>query len=506
MDYRDFAVRMLHAGSGSYRTEVLASPAGDATAPLSLGSPPPELAMLLEGEPPIQHDLAQVHRAIQGSDPKRLGSWLFHALFGKDIKALYDASRGIARAQGYGLRLKLHFDPQAKETAALASLPWELLYADDRRTYLALDAASPIVRYLQVPQPPPSLAIEAPLRIAILVGLPGTRWLDGDREIEELRKAWRLTRAAEVSELRETTVESLRGEIRDGGFHVLHYLGHAYADPETEQGGLELRSRRRSLNAVDGGLLAQLLAGIETLRLVVLNACETGHRVGVGPRLVEAGLPAVVGMQLPISDDGAIAFSRGLYPRLARGEPLDGAVTEARLSLCAARRPWIEWATPVLFLRSADGQLFRLPDARQFELGMGHFRRGEHRLAAEQLRHARSLNPLHGEADLFYCLARLSEQPPGSLAVAEADEIDGILRRLVDDHDETTESLARLALGLLRHDFYRRKRLVPRGATSDGIFRQLAGRRPTEQEKKALQSIRFSHDAALACNLPWRDR
>lgn len=211
-------------------------------------------------------------------------------------------------------------------------------------------------------------------------------------------------------------------------------------------------------------------------------------------------------MQFPISDQGAIDFSRGLYRRLANGDPLDTAVAEARMTLHAVRPRSLEWATPVLLMRSPDGRLFELPDAHDFALGMRHFWRGEQRLAAEHLRRARSANPLHGEADLFYCLALLSERAPDALTLAEADRIDGILSRVIDDRDERTESLARLALGLVRHDFYFCKRLRPRGIPSDALFRRLAGYRPTPEEERALQSIRYSNAAALACGLALKGR
>ena len=48
---------------------------------------------------------------------------------------------------------------------------------------------------------------------------------------------------------------------------------------------------------------------------------------------------------------------------LAEGQPVDAAVTEARLSIFADHND-VEWATPVLFMRVADGRLFDIADAR----------------------------------------------------------------------------------------------------------------------------------------------
>jgi len=83
-----------------------------------------------------------------------------------------------------------------------------------------------------------------------------------------------------------------------------------------------------------------------------------------------AGVPAVVAMQFPISDQAAIAFTDCLYPRLAQGLPLDTAVGEARKAIRIADRSSLEWATPVLFMRTPDGKLFDFADAHAEQVPM----------------------------------------------------------------------------------------------------------------------------------------
>jgi hypothetical protein len=82
---------------------------------------------------------------------------------------------------------------------------------------------------------------------------------------------------------------------------------------------------------------------------------------GISAALVMAGVPAVVAMQFPISDRAAIEFTNCLYPRLAQGYPLDSAIAEARKAIRIADRKSLEWATPVLFMRTPDGRLFDIP-------------------------------------------------------------------------------------------------------------------------------------------------
>jgi len=107
-----------------------------------------------------------------------------------------------------------------------------------------------------------------------------------------------------------------------------------------------------------------VLLGDSRVGLALLNACETGAQpgspfVGIAPALVRAGLPAVVIMQAPMPDGGAVHFARNFYAALADGLPVDAAVTEGRKAVALAvgmSQP--DWAIPVLYLRAPDGVLW----------------------------------------------------------------------------------------------------------------------------------------------------
>src|SRR3954451_11025375 len=62
-------------------------------------------------------------------------------------------------------------------------------------------------------------------------------------------------------------------------------------------------------------------------------------------------------MQFEITDRAAIVFAGEFYSALADGLPVDSSVAEARKAIYADQND-IEWATPVLFMRVADGRLF----------------------------------------------------------------------------------------------------------------------------------------------------
>jgi hypothetical protein len=84
--------------------------------------------------------------------------------------------------------------------------------------------------------------------------------------------------------------------------HVLHYIGHGAYDEATERGIVVLESARGRPHDVSGEGLGAMVQDEESLRLVVLNACEgarTSHVdpiAGVAARLVEFEIPAVIGM------------------------------------------------------------------------------------------------------------------------------------------------------------------------------------------------------------------
>jgi hypothetical protein len=90
-----------------------------------------------------------------------------------------------ARREGRGLRLKLSVLPPE-----LSTLPWEFLYDPRQAEYICLSQNTPIVRYLDLPQPPEPLSIAAPLRVLAMVAAPSNLApLDTKREHQRLERA-----------------------------------------------------------------------------------------------------------------------------------------------------------------------------------------------------------------------------------------------------------------------------------------------------------------------------
>ena len=358
--FRDFVIQVGLTPDGGFRARVLRSPAGEGetTQPL-----PPWLGLLSPG--PFEdagpaRDVKRRHLPNGAPEEIGLGARLHELIFSGKVGRLWDQSLGAVRdRRGDGLRLRLQIDLES--SPALAELPWELLHQRDTGVFLALDQRTPILRHLEVAQPVLPLPLPPGLKILVVAAAPSDlEALDLAREAGELsgrnrQGGW------QVELLRQPTVEELRRVLIEKGAHVLHFMGHGDFDPERQEGALYFEDGKGKAAAWTGEALAAKLAGAPTLRLVVLNACQTaviGQGAnpygGVAAALVRGGLPAVVAMQRPISDAAAIAFSKAFYRKLAAGEDLELALAEGRQAIHTLNPNNYEWAIPVLFARATS--------------------------------------------------------------------------------------------------------------------------------------------------------
>jgi hypothetical protein len=289
-----------------------------------------------------------------GKELRELGRDLFEALFPGDVRRLYDAARGLQKGRSLDVVFASMLD-------WVADKPWELAFDPSRREFLATASVN-LVRnaFTAVPAEVPARG-RGRLRILAVASQPrGAEPVDAKTETADLRKAFRpLTAAgrAEVEVLRPATAGRLQGRLAKGGVDVLHFAGHGDFDEKEREGSILLEDERGRPRPLGALALRQVLCG-RGLRLVFLNACETGRggRVdwnrGVAPALVAAGLPAVVANQYSVLDEAATTFAREMYAQLAGGRALGDAAREARVALARDLGPGaIDWAVPVVFAR-----------------------------------------------------------------------------------------------------------------------------------------------------------
>lgn len=308
--------------------------------------------------------LKLAERQTDNTRLREFGHLLFQKLFAGEVGVRFEQATGFTLAhKEQGIRIRLRIGPPE-----LAPLPWELLF-NPARAFLGADQRSPIVRWLYVPKPIQNLQAQLPLRI--LVAAPEIvapfHPLETGQEIEAVKNA------IEVMG-REVTLTILKGDVTldkighaliDRPCHVFHFIGHA--EFKDDCGRLLFNNDRGGMEWVDESRFAGLLQNHADLKLVVLNACQgatvsgTQSFVGIAPKLVQAGIPAVIAMQYPIYDVAAVSFTREFYYALFKGPNagrVDWAMTHARNALIGEFPDQREFATPVLFFRAPEGVLF----------------------------------------------------------------------------------------------------------------------------------------------------
>ncbi|UCC63074.1 MAG: CHAT domain-containing protein [Anaerolineae bacterium] len=300
-------------------------------------------------------------KVVQG-----FGGMLFDALISGEIRSGFDLSQHKTKADKKCLRIKLRINPPE-----LMTLPWEYLFDQRKEQYLSLSLYSPIVRYINLPEPAEPMLVIPPLRILVMIANPkGCIPLDVDREQERIKKAFDELideRQVEVVLLSPSTWRDLQWFLRSAEYHIFHFVGHGEFDEVRQEGVLILEDERGRPERMHAEKLARLLADQRALRLAVLNACESGRMAGTdvfsstAASLVRAGLPAVVAMQFEITDKAAIELAHIFYGSVAEGLSVDAALAEARKSISIASPDTFEWGFPVLYTHAPEGRIFEVP-------------------------------------------------------------------------------------------------------------------------------------------------
>ncbi|MBN1486428.1 MAG: CHAT domain-containing protein, partial [Anaerolineae bacterium] len=352
------------------------------------------------------------------TDPEPYGLLLFDALFSGPIRRAYDIASSIARREeGKNAALHLWITEKAPE---LHTLAWEQMHhirpGQTRPTPLATSAESPLSRYMKLETPSPKPIQKRPIRLLFAISNPSNisdfrlSPLDVPSEITNLLKAVGVLQDAgqldvtllpghtgiPVSEKNYKIQETKSGAYvqlvdekgqatgprcqiepgttdidtliqsltQDGAIHILHFLGHGSFNPRLGMVALALENKTGTTEWItEEELLAQLPdEGLPYL--VFLAACESARRgtqnsnpfVGIAPRLIQAGIPAIVAMQDLVPVTTAREFTHYFYRYLLEHGLVDKAMNQARLMLFEADSA--EWAIPTLFMRLEDGRLF----------------------------------------------------------------------------------------------------------------------------------------------------
>ena len=367
MSYLDFEVEIGAAGDGGeYPVAVIHSPAGEVRASMRFPFDGATLTNRLQALEIALLKSSGTRRGVATREEQivqEFGRQLSEALLGGAVRTLFDVSRREASEQDLGLRLKLRI--QAPE---LAVIPWEFLYDDREGEYLALARGTPVIRYLELAQPLKPLTVTPPLQILRMIASPRDQdALDTDRERKRLEAAIGPLQddgRVALTWIEGETWRDLQRAMRTGEWNIFHFIGHGAYDETADEGFIALSDDGGRTQLLSAAHLGRLLDDHAPLRLVVLNSCE-GARGGThevlsstAAVLMRRGVPAVVAMQYEITDRAAIEFTRSFYEAIADGQPVDGAVSEARIAVSLALERTLEWGVPVLYMHAPDGCIF----------------------------------------------------------------------------------------------------------------------------------------------------
>jgi hypothetical protein len=246
----------------------------------------------------------------------------------------------------------------------LAAVPWELLRRSGHR-WLFSAPDSPATRVhgtLRAGLP----TIEAPVEVLVIVGDTGDE-VGARQEVEAIYETVSdLPACCTVEVLWTPRMGTVRDVIRRSPPHILHCIGHGTLDNAARQPALTVNGGDGPWE-LTGAFVAGALAGTgATLRLVVLNACRTAGTgaaavQGVGAAFLDGGASAVVTMQGDVAVPASVAFTREMYAALAKGDPVDVAMTTARFRTQWDRPAFQDrdWALPVLTVTAEPAEVLR---------------------------------------------------------------------------------------------------------------------------------------------------
>ncbi|UGT60147.1 tetratricopeptide repeat protein [Nocardia asteroides] len=350
---RDLRIR-VHLGAAELTTTLL-----DGTTELASDSGLPTAALTLDSA----RDLTEFGGRLTAS--------LLPAATGTRLDAELGGLGGLGAVADLVFELPGELQHAAVEATVLPSglVP---AVAPGIRLRRSSSAADPVVR-----------TTAGPLKILAVVGAPdetrtGSAPLRVEQEMGVLIGAVGAavdTRAAQVRILEVTTPTAIERALEQDAYHVVHLSGHG------GPAGIEMHNEDGApVWLTPGDFFAAMQGASTAIPLVFVSACDIPQSGdSFAAQLHHLGIPQVITMQAPVSDDYATLLAMHFYRQLATHvSPRTGAaLATARRAVEAdetrPRRATPEWPVPALWAND-DGPLID-PELRRDPL------RGQPRMA-----------------------------------------------------------------------------------------------------------------------------
>ena len=302
-----------------------------------------------------------------------LGEHLYVGLFTGEARAfLEERLRQATEDRRLSLRLRLPepgHDRRSSLDAHLASLPWEYLYCPTVRNGFFLTTRVMLVLSRYLPLGPAAGEAEHreddTLNVGVIFANPDDDALPAVRAARLLNDLRGLNRRSDVNVdvVENPSLSRVLDWLKDFKPQVLQFIGHGGYDENESIGKIVLvDDDGYSADVTDDQLAALFEEARHVPSVVVLHLPEGSGADGIepnlarlAPALIRGGVPAVVAMQHPFGVDAARHFSTAFYEALADGDPIDLAVTRARLNFQRRAAGVLDnraFGTPVLYARA----------------------------------------------------------------------------------------------------------------------------------------------------------
>ena len=429
-------------------------------------------------------------------DPSAYGQALSESLFSETaLRTAFAQARAVTQSQEKPLRVRLFIGPSAPE---LHGLRWETLLDPEGGASLLTGEHLLFSRYLgSLDWQPVKLRPKAALKALALIANPsdladyGMAPVDVEGELARARAGLGEIPLTQLGADGGATLNSLNTHLRDG-CDILYVVAHGLL--KDGEPWLWLEAEDGSTHRVAG---AELVTRVRELqqrpRLVVLVSCQSagnspgkrpadeGMLAALGPRLVEAGIPAVLAMQGCVSIETMEQFVPTFFSELQRDGQIDRAMAVARGSVRERPDFWM----PVLFLRLKSGRIWYTPGfaderggAEKFPALLNHVRRGR----CTPILGTGTLEPLIGSPrEIAQRWAEIHHFPMQPSARDDLPQVAQYLRVFYNDDDFPRDQL--------REDLKRQLRERHPGALPPDMLEA-----PVEAQMKALVQPRWNAD------------
>jgi hypothetical protein len=292
------------------------------------------------------------------------------------------------REQEGGVRIKILSDPMVKDTDHwFFKMPWELMIPPASKEPLSLAPDISFVR--QLPEASHAtlkrtLIQPDPLKILVLTtntwAFTEEQELDEDDFAQPVIDSFASNEKVVVEVLKAPDLLKLQDALNQFKPHILHITGHGGKPEVRSEEGFEKYDQLGLFYMAKGGdfencvigpneLIGLLKPCLSHLRMVTLTSCylgrssQRGFSEGFAASLSAAGVPVVAAFQFEVSLQAAKTWMHSFFSRLAEGMRIDDAMTKARGAIFSmqskGRQRDLEYGSPMLFSRLADGRLFR---------------------------------------------------------------------------------------------------------------------------------------------------